>query len=413
MQRGSLRQEQRKDGLTWVFRFRTTRPIDGKRVEHKMPVGLVRDLPSRAAAWAEVERQRLIQSINYKQGFSGKSVTFAEIAQHYAEHELPENSLDATIPKAYATAGTYRRHIQQRLIPRWGKRKALSIEPLEVEAWLKDLRRVEGLENPTLDKLRRVMSLIYSNAQRNGILARDEASNPMNFVRQNTISGYTPVSFGPEQTLCMLMALEEPYRTLTLTAAATALRASELMAIRWGDLDFEHGVLHVREAYVWGKFGPPKSKASRGPVPLHPFLASFLQVWRGETPYSAEGDLVFASARLRGKKPMSANTIAQKHLRRAAIAAGVLKKEQKDRFGFHNFRHALANTLVQIKCDPKTVQRLLRQADVRTTLQLYVQGSDRCTREAQGDFLELLLGGKGDLLRRDPGTTQAASSRLQ
>jgi integrase len=33
----------------------------------------------------------------------------------------------------------------------------------------------------------------------------------------------------------------------------------------------------------------------------------------------------------------------------------------------HNFRHSLASSLVKLKCDPKTVQGVLRHEDVRTT----------------------------------------------
>jgi len=38
--------------------------------------------------------------------------------------------------------------IRNRLLPRWGTRVALSIEPLEIEQWLKALKRQEGLANP-------------------------------------------------------------------------------------------------------------------------------------------------------------------------------------------------------------------------------------------------------------------------
>jgi len=46
-QRGWLRTEKRSKGETWVLYFRTTRQSDGKRVEHKIPIGPVRDLPSK------------------------------------------------------------------------------------------------------------------------------------------------------------------------------------------------------------------------------------------------------------------------------------------------------------------------------------------------------------------------------
>jgi hypothetical protein len=52
--------------------------------------------------------------------------------------------------------------------PTTGNRIALSIEPLEVEDWLKGLLREKRFANPTLDKTRRVMSLIYRHGQRYG-----------------------------------------------------------------------------------------------------------------------------------------------------------------------------------------------------------------------------------------------------
>jgi integrase len=90
--------------------------------------------------------------------------------------------------------------------------------------------------------------------------------------------------------------------------------------------------------------------------------------------------------------------MVQKYLRPAAIKAGVIKEAERVRFGFHNFRHSLASSLVKLKCDPKTVQGNLRHEDVRTTMQLYVQSDRESRLEAQGKFLALLLGDKAHLL---------------
>jgi site-specific recombinase XerD len=75
------------------------------------------------------------------------------------------------------------------------------------------------------------------------------------------------------------------------------------------------------------------------------------------------------------------------HLRPAAIAAGVLKQGDPARFGYHNLRHSLASFLVQAGKDPKTVQTLLRHADVHTTLQIYAHGRNEDRMTAQGDML--------------------------
>ena len=72
--------------------------------------------------------------------------------------------------------------------------------------------------------------------------------------------------------------------------------------------------------------------------------------------------------------------------------SGMIKEAEKVRFGFHNFRHALAAALVKLKVDAKTVQGTLRHEDFGTTMQLYAQSDMESMREAQGKFPEQLLG---------------------
>ena len=85
---------------------------------------------------------------------------------------------------------SYERVLRNRLLPRWGNRIALGIEPLEVEQWLRTLKKDGDLANPTLDKTRRVMSLVYKHGQRYGLIPRSQESNPMRFVRCKTTSRY-------------------------------------------------------------------------------------------------------------------------------------------------------------------------------------------------------------------------------
>src|SRR6266566_3469197 len=74
-QRGWLKKETRSNGETWVLFYRTIRKSDGKRVENKIAIGLVRDFPEKSHAWAEVERLHLaINQVNSRRG-----VTFGTI----------------------------------------------------------------------------------------------------------------------------------------------------------------------------------------------------------------------------------------------------------------------------------------------------------------------------------------------
>ena len=107
---------------------------------------------------------------------------------------------------------------------------------------------------------------------------------------------------------------------------------------------------------------------------------------------------MFPSVRLKGKRPLSASIMVQKYLRPAAVKAGIIKEGEKVRFGFHNFRHSLATALVKLKVDPKTVQGMLRHEDFGTTMDLYAQSDMESMRDAQGKFLEQLMGDKIHLL---------------
>jgi len=183
-------------------------------------------------------------------------------------------------------------------------------------------KKVKTLADPTIDKIRRIMSLVFKHGQRCNFLPRQQEGNPMNWVSQRTTSDYRAIVMTPKQAFEVLLNIPEPRRTLTLSDAATALRVSELLGLMWMDLDFEGLVIYVRRAYVWGRLKEPKSKASKAPVPMHPLLAGFLLAWRERTKYAKDSDYVFPSVKLRGKKPLSASVMVQKYLRPAATRAG-------------------------------------------------------------------------------------------
>jgi len=147
--------------------------------------------------------------------------------------------------------------------------------------------------------------------------------------------------------------------------------------------------------------GWPKSKASKGPVPLHPLLAEFMFRWKRETPYSQPGDWVFPSFKLKGQQPRVANMLVEDYLRPAAVKVGILSSHRDDegrlvdddprRFGFHNLRHSLASFLVRIRTDPKTVQTLLRHSDVKLTLQCYTHSVSEDRMAAAGAMLTAIF----------------------
>ena len=260
------------------------------------------------------------------------------------------------------------------------------MEPVAIQNWLCELRADSKLSNSTLVKIRNVMVAIFKHGQRYGLLPRTQEANPMMFVRQSSVSNYEPLVLTLSQCVEIMANLTGMRRVLVLTDAATGLRISEILALRWSDIDVANSCIRVTRAYVYGKFGPPKSRASKKPVPLHPLLAESLAAWRKETPYPTPDDFVFPSFRLKGAKPPRANMLVADHLQPAARKAGIT-----GRIGFHTLRRTLASALVANGSDVRLVQELLRHSNPVITLDAYVRSTTPAKIEAQGWVMQQLL----------------------
>lgn len=174
-------------------------------------------------------------------------------------------------------------------------------------------------------------------------------------TRSNT--DYKAILVTPRKTWQIIQSLANPlHRILILTCAATALRASELLALRWADVLWDDGKIAITKRWLLGKDGPTKTRRSEGYVPMHPALAQFLLAWKEQTPYAKETDFIFPSLKAQGRVPVSPSVFIADHLRPAANAAGIQIPDGY-RFGLHNLRHSLSSWLVNKgKADPKTVQ---------------------------------------------------------
>jgi integrase len=380
-QRGSLKQVPRKEGDTWVLRYRVTN-AQGRRVENSLPVGLVKDFPSEKSAWREVDRLSLALRVNEAPALL--RIRFNQLAEHFLKADFGE---DAVRPKSEGTTLNMNHIVRDYLTPRFGAEIAEDIKPLEIQRWLKSLHTDKGLAWTTVSKIRGVMLRVYKT----GILHELVSKNPCEPVETRCKTDYRAIMLAPDQTHAILRALRNPlHRILVLTCAATALRASELVAIRWADLCWNDGRIRVSKRWSRGKDGATKTEGSDGYVPLHPRLARHLRAWRARTPYGRDTDFVFPSLKASGKVPLSAGVFVADHLRTAATNAGV-RIPEGHRFGLHNLRHSLSNWMVnKAKVEPKTVQGILRHSRIQTTLDLYTQGDSDETRTAQGHYLRAL-----------------------
>lgn len=338
--------------------------------------------PKEKDAWAEVERRSLQpDSVQNKIG----RVTFRQLVENYRNRAFK---------KLGVTTQPITAHIlDDYLLPRWGSSFALDIEPDQIEEWLDALE----LENPTKEKIRRVMNVVYRRGQKSGLLPRTGDGNPVAFVTQSSKSSYKAVIVSPEQAFRIMMELGEPYRTLVFLVAVTGLRISEALGLKWSDLDYERQMIHLRRVWVGNELVPRlKTDGSEAPVRLGELLADALRSWHRNTLHAKPEDWVFPSMKMKGKTPPSVSMMAKDKIRPAAIKVGI-RLEPGQRFGFHNFRHSLATFLINKGKDVKTIQGLLRHAKASTTLDLYSQAIDESKLAAQRDIAMAITGGQSQV----------------
>lgn len=279
-----------------MLRYRVTNS-DGRRVENVMPIGLVREFPKDKDAWREADRLGLSVRIN-DSPLPGR-IRFDFLAEHYLKADF---GVDSERPKSVNTISHVEHIVWAYLVPRFGNEMAEDIKPLDIQRWLKSLVESGGLAWRTVSKMRGVMSRIYKV----GILHERVARNPVLHVETRSKTEYKAIVITPAQTLAILKALPSPLHfTLVLTCAATALRASEILALRWKDLQWNEGRVRVSKRWAKGADGETKTEASDGYVPLHPVLAAHPRSWQEQSLYAKDGDFVFPSLKARGRVPLS------------------------------------------------------------------------------------------------------------
>lgn len=152
-------------------------------------------------------------------------------------------------------------------------------------------------------------------------------------------------------------------RVLIRAGAMSGLRQSELLGLRWRDVDWSAQRLRVRNAFVRGEHsGEGKSDRSTSrSVPMATVLAGELDRWSQRTAYAGPDDLVFAHPQT--GNPLDRSKVT-KRFKAACIVAGVRP------IRFHDLRHTFGTRMVAAGAPLRSVQEWLGHADAQTT-QIY------------------------------------------
>jgi integrase len=153
-------------------------------------------------------------------------------------------------------------------------------------------------------------------------------------------------------------------KTMVILQLCLGLRVSELLALRWQDVDWMGSKLNVEHGIVNQHLDSVKTEGSRKTMTLDAQLLQILAAWKQTTQFRDVGDWLFPSPVKLGRLSYS-HTGYWRALQTAAGGAGL------GRIGTHTFRHSYRSWLDSVGTAITVQQKLMRHSDIQTTLNIY------------------------------------------
>jgi integrase len=300
-------------------------------------------------------------------------LTFQALTDHYCQTELLAEN------KTPKTRKTYLVYLRRWILPKWGTLCLHLIKPIAVEQWLRSL---EDLTDGSKAKVRNIMSALFSHAIRYEIADK----NPITAVRQSAKRRSAPFILNAAELHRLFDEVGVRERAMIITDSLTGIRRSELMGLKWKDVDFISCRIEITRSVVDQAVGKCKTEASQKPVVIEEHIVRALIAWRQESMYIGPDDWVWASPHQRGKHPLWLSTVMRYYVQPAARRAGIPNK-----IGWHTFRHTFSSLVKSLGVDPKVVQELARHASFGTTMNSYTQAFEAPKREAQHQLADLVM----------------------
>ena len=205
-----------------------------------------------------------------------------------------------------------------------------NIEAVNVSEWTienyKNRRLKEGVKPSTINNELSTLRAVLRKAKEWGLISRDLPK-----VKMFRISDERVRYLSPEELRRLLSACPSHFRPLVEFAVLTGLRASEILTLKWENVDIEGEYVEIAAKNT-------KTRETKR-IPLHPKAVEILM----GRPYSVEGQ---------GYKDI---------FKRACRRAGI------EDFRFHDLRHTFASYLVMAGVDFYTIQELMRHSSPRMT----------------------------------------------
>lgn len=174
------------------------------------------------------------------------------------------------------------------------------------------------------------------------------------------------------------------------------LRRSEVVGLRWGDIDFEHNVVHIRNTVVRFKtiseLEKTKSRASKRDLYLPRGLKQYLLSLRARTETHRQ---LFGKAYHDGEhicqwpdgRTYTPDYVSRRFKR-------ILELNGLPQIRFHDLRHTAGSLLINQGQSVKQVQEFLGHEKASTTLDIYTHLSFEGKKDTGEKLDELLSGAK-------------------
>ena len=233
-----------------------------------------------------------------------------------------------------------------------------------------DTASAEDLRNYQLHLVDHGISPVSLNAAISGLkfffditLGRAERMARMQPVR---VPRTLPVVLSPEEVSRLIAAAGNlKHQTALSVAYGAGLRASEVVALKVGDVDSQRMTLRIEQG---------KGRKDRYAM-LSPVLLERLRVWWKVA--RAQGKMLDGGWLFPGLNPIE--SLSTRQLNRAIHAAAELAQIDK-RVSMHTLRHSFATHLLEQKVDIRVIQVLLGHKKLETTA-LYTQVATDLLRE--------------------------------
>lgn len=298
--------------------------------------------------------------------------SFSELVQNYLELNQ-SYSRDVTLANNKYLLEKY-------VIPVFGRKSPRSITPIELLAFMKQLRK-SGLATSTVNKIRAVISVVFQSSKTYGL----EVSNPANSVRPFRKIDREKTQVQKPWTIEEVKEALSAFRGTQLDAfihisTSLGLRRGEIFGLRWGDIDLVEGIVHVREnrgsrrsinadGQVVTRMisGPLKTAASQRKLRLTPLLS--LSLMRHRELLVSQGNPVgqddYVVLGVNGL-PMNESTLYK-------LYNSICSESGLRRIRIHDHRHTAAVIALSQKVDPIVASYGLGHASFEITKRIYAQ----------------------------------------